>query len=108
MQLPEDHSGTHYGLFVDDKLVSVVSLFLKDNQLQFRKFATLVDKQGMGYGSKLLRYVMNEYLSSEIHSIWCNAREEKCLFYERFGLKQTKQKFSKAGINYIIMKKSIN
>ena len=36
LQLPDDESGEHLGLFDGDTLCSVISLFLKDGSLQFR------------------------------------------------------------------------
>lgn len=108
VQLPEDKAGTHYGLFEENELISVISLFLKNNQIQFRKFATHTDKQGLGYGSKLLSYIIAEADQSGAQSIWCNAREEKCMFYEKFGLNRTEKGFKKAGIDYVIMERMIS
>lgn len=107
VQLPEDHEGSHYGLFEENELISVISLFLKDDQLQFRKFATRIDKQGLGFGTKLLSHVIAEADQSGAKSIWCNAREEKCMFYEKFGLKKTERRFTKAGKDYVIMERII-
>ena len=46
VQLEADEFGAHYGLFVKDELVSIISLFIDDNnrEAQFRKFATLETK----------------------------------------------------------------
>ena len=58
VKLPEDKDGLHLGLYVENELISVISLFVSGEELQFRKFATLEDKQGCGYGSKLLNKVL--------------------------------------------------
>ena len=54
--LPQDEEGLHYGLFKEDKLISVISLFINQEEAQFRKFATATEAQGKGYGSALLHH----------------------------------------------------
>lgn len=104
VKVDNDKEGIHFGLFVDQDLVSVVSLFLRDNDLQFRKFATLVSHQGNGYGTQLLTHALNS-LSNEANRIWCNARVDKQSYYHKFGLKATHHTFTKGGIDYVIMEK---
>ena len=59
IQLPEDKNGIHFGLYVNNDLKSVVSLFSTNTHTaQFRKFATKIEEQGKGYGSKLLLHLM--------------------------------------------------
>lgn len=108
VKLPNDKHGIHYGLFSDDKMTSIVSAFITDNEAQFRKFATLNDEQGKGYGSKLLNHLFHELAKLEITKIWCNARTDKTRFYERFGMIETKRRFDKGGISYVIMEKSVS
>jgi len=103
IKLKDDPKGIHYGYFIEDKLVSVISVFITDNTAQFRKFATLEAYQGKGYGSKLLTHVLDSITSLDY--IWCNARLEKTGFYEAFGMFKTDETFEKGGIDYIIMKK---
>lgn len=105
VKVPEDQEGTHYGLFLNDRLISVISLFYKDNTLQFRKFATLGEEQGKGYGTALLNFVMALAESQGIQRIWCNARVHKKVFYEQFGMKSTLEAFDKDGASYVIMEK---
>ncbi len=105
VKLPNDKNGSHFGLFVNDKLVSIVSAFISGEEAQFRKFATVKEEQGKGYGSKLLTYLMKELTTDRIERIWCNARVDKTGFYERFGMKKTDRSFSKGGIDYIIMER---
>lgn len=107
VQLKDDNTGTHWGLFVEDRLVSVVSLFIEHKQAQFRKFATLQQEQGKGYGSKLLRHVMEEAALHGADRIWCNARQDKAGFYRKFGLSETDEAFDKDGIAYVIMQTSL-
>lgn len=106
IKLPEDADGKHFGLFVDDKLVSVISLFINKHEAQFRKFATLETEQGKGYGTKLLTYVISNVSKNfNITRLWCNARVEKTDFYSHFGLQPTEKKFTKGGIDYVIMER---
>ena len=60
IKLEDDDLGTHFGLFKEDILISVISLFISNEEGQFRKFATLQQEQGKGYGSMLLDYVIKE------------------------------------------------
>jgi GNAT superfamily N-acetyltransferase len=101
--LSEDEKGLHYGLFIDDRLISVVSLFVDHNEAQFRKFATVSEQQGKGIGTALLTHLMKEVQSMGITRLWCNARTEKASFYQKFGFQKTNQEFSKKGQIYVMM-----
>ena len=52
IKMEKDPEGLHLGLF-DPHLLSVVSLFKKGNEIQFRKLGTLNAFQGRGYGTHL-------------------------------------------------------
>ena len=103
VKLPADEEGLHLGLFVQGKLTSIVSAFIVDYKAQFRKFATLEEGQGKGYGSRLLSYLFNELKSKDVTVIWCNARVDKATYYEQFGLRRTNQCFARGEIEYVIM-----
>ena len=103
VKLPNDSEGMHYGLYQGETLLSVVSLFVKDDEAQFRKFATLAKQQGKGLGSQLLEHLIDEAKRQGVKRLWCNARVDKTGFYERFGMTTTNQTFSKGGIDYVIM-----
>jgi predicted GNAT family N-acyltransferase len=108
VQLPDDESGRHLGLYVDNVLVSIVSLFERGDDLQFRKFATLVTEQGKGYGSDLLQYVMDLGVAEGSRSIWCNARVSARGFYERFGMHTTGVTWRQKDIEFVKMEKQFN
>lgn len=108
MRLEEDINGLHFGLFTDNKLITIVSVFDKNNSLQFRKFATNKEYQQKGYGSTLLKYIIDFAIQQKKSSIWCNARESATGFYKKLGFEETNEKFTRSGINYIIMKKELN
>ncbi|TPE43042.1 GNAT family N-acetyltransferase [Pontibacter mangrovi] len=107
VQLPEDENGQHFGLYLSGELVSVVSLFVEGERAQFRKFATLPQHQGKGYGSKLLQHLIEQARAQGITQLWCNARQEKAAFYKRFGLQETNHTFMKGGKEYVVMEGSI-
>ncbi|MFY0592357.1 GNAT family N-acetyltransferase [Roseivirga sp.] len=105
VKLAEDMRGLHFGLFENDRLVSVVSLFITDSEAQFRKLATLVAHQGKGYGSALINHILEESKALNISRIWCNARLDKTSFYHKFDLKETAHSFVKNGQSYVVMEK---
>lgn len=108
VKLPNDDQGKHFGLFINDQLISVISLFIVDQEAQFRKFATLSEHQGKGYGSLLLKHIMNVAAEQNIQKIWCNARMDKSDYYKKFGLTLTHETFDKGGINYVIMERTFD
>jgi len=101
IKLDCDPEGDHYGFYIENKLVSVISVFKTPYGYQFRKFATLQAYQGQGIGSELLKYIIDKY-----RDVWCNARIEKTDFYKKFGLQETEQTFIRDGKEYVIMKRS--
>ncbi|WP_200897660.1 GNAT family N-acetyltransferase [Paenibacillus wulumuqiensis] len=105
VKLKDDDQGRHYGLLVGGQLISVISLFIDHNEAQFRKFATLTDRQGKGYGSYLLSYVLQEVEQAGIRRIYCNARAEKTGFYSKFGLAPTEESFIRGDKQYVIMER---
>ena len=105
IKLEDDDLGIHYGLFKGSSLISVISLFIISDECQFRKFATLQQEQGKGYGSKLLNHVIKEAQNNDLKKIWCNARKNKLDFYKKFGLQETNASFIKDGKHYVIMEK---
>lgn len=107
IKLRNDDLGIHYGLFKDNILISVVSLFVSKDEAQFRKFATLPEEQCKGYGSALLHFVLEEASNLGIKKIWCNARINKSDYYQKFGLQETGENFKKENKVYVIMEREI-
>lgn len=103
VSLKNDNEARHFGLFVNGEITSIISLFIENNEAQFRKFATLIEFQGFGYGSILLKHIVSLIQKENLKKLWCNARVEKSKFYEKFNLKTTDKKFVKGGIDYVIM-----
>ena len=107
VKLEADAAGLHWGVYNDNTLVSVISVFIEGNSLQFRKFATIVTQQGKGYGSALLQYTMDWAAANHIESIWCNARTTATGMYRRFGMNPTGEPWQKYGLEFIKMEKQL-
>ena len=105
IKLEEDERGTHFALFEGNKIISVISLFRAGDELQFRKFATLKEYQGKGYGTALLNYVINIAKMESVTRLWCNARRSAAPFYAKFGFQETAHSFFKDGYDFVIMER---
>ena len=109
VQLPGDETALHFGLFVITEsnsklLVSCLSLFSSDADLQLRKFATLPSQQQQGWGSKLLRHVLKKAsLLAKERPIVLDARQEKEAFYASFGFQREGKPFEKNDRFYVRM-----
>lgn len=99
--LADDAEGIHLGLFVQESCVSVLSLFEKPNGIQLRKFGTLPELQGNGYGTKLLLHA----LENSNGRVYLNARVDKMDFYRKFGFLETEEAFTRNDIDYYVMEK---
>ncbi|GGH36505.1 N-acetyltransferase [Dyadobacter endophyticus] len=100
VKVPEDESGTHFGLYLDGSLVSVISLFGEGENIRFRKFATLPGFQGKGLGSRLLQHAIAYAQTQGYTRMWCDARADALGFYERFQFKKFSEPFFKEHISY--------
>ena len=105
VKLDEDDFGIHLGLFHDNKLITIVSLFEYGEEIQFRKFATDSNYQRMGFGKQMLAYILDYAKEKQFKKVWCNARTSASKFYQIFGFSETDKAFSKNGIDYVIMEK---
>ena len=103
VQLEEDNAGLHFGVFDQDKLVSVVSCFIANTEMQFRKLATLEEYQGKGIATLLLNHILKLAKEKGLRTVWCNARTNKKSFYEKFGMMATGKTFIKSGQEFSIM-----
>ncbi len=109
IKLENDPVGQHFAVLIDEEIVSVISLFIdqENNCAQFRKFATRIHHQGNGYGGLLLRKVIDvakkEIGSQSSAVLWCNARLSATVLYEKYGLIKTDRTFEKGGQQYVIM-----
>jgi predicted GNAT family N-acyltransferase len=105
IKLPKDDYGLHFGLFHEEKLISVISLFIENDVAQFRKFATEISEQGKGYGSILLNHIIEESIKNNVKNLWCNARMTALGFYEKFGFEAVSETWINHEIEYVKMER---
>lgn len=107
-------STNHYGLFENNSLQGIISLFescnpiFKENkQMQIRGMAVLDQNQGKGYGKQLVQYCENLLAASDTELIWFNARENARGFYQKLGYTTQGEPFNieSIGIHYVMWKK---
>ena len=86
----DDENTTHFGLYVEDKLVGIISIFKENNilfpelnQFQIRGMAVLEAFQGKGFGAELVKEAENHCISLNTDLIWFNARENAVPFYKK-------------------------
>lgn len=108
-------STVHFGLFVDENLIGIVSVFRKnnsifnfENQFQIRGMAILKEHQKKGYGKMLLEHAETYIKNESGQLIWFNARENAVAFYEKLNYIKVGNPFNIADIGFhYIMKKEI-
>lgn len=105
VKLPDDERGLHIGVFEENKLVSVMSIFMEGRDVQFRKLATRNDLQNKGYATALMKWLIDYAKDVKLNRLWCNSRIEAKGFYSKFGYKETDNTFSKDGYDFIVMEK---
>lgn len=107
-----DNDTTHFGFFVDEKLVSVATIlksshpYFEGNQYQLRGMATLSEYQGKEIGSKLLTKIMNYLASENAEILWFNARIKALTFYQKLGFQTIGEVFDipYVGGHYVMFK----
>lgn len=104
IKLNNDVNGIHFGLFSKDQLTTVISLFEENEEIwQFRKFATLPNAQGKGYGTLMLNHIIQFVKDQKGSKLWCNARRSVSPFYKAFGFYKTEKCYTQHGIEFVIM-----
>ncbi|GAB2974374.1 GNAT family N-acetyltransferase [Mucilaginibacter puniceus] len=103
MEMEEDNHGYHFGAFMDNELVGVVSLFKNGDDFQFRKFAVDEPMQGKGIGETMLKHLINFALNENAKRLWCNARVTAIGFYLKYGFTHTGQFFTKNRFDYEVL-----
>lgn len=86
----------HFGLYLDHKLVGIISLFKKNNlhfletnQYQIRGMAVLENHRKKNFGKALILHSEKQCSELNVELIWFNARVEAIGFYEKMGYKKT-------------------
>ncbi|GAB4024151.1 GNAT family N-acetyltransferase [Spirosoma gilvum] len=100
VKVENDSEGYHFGAFLADDLVAVISLFIDGETARFRKFAARPDCQRRGIGTRLLNHVIAEARRLGATILWCDARLDAADFYRRFGMEAVSDTFYKGPIPY--------
>jgi predicted GNAT family N-acyltransferase len=101
-----DDVASHYGVYLNNTLVSVASIYVEGRVARLRKFATLENFQGRGAGTQLISYIVAELKQAGIEIFWCDARTTAVGFYKNFGMEVQGAEFVKSGIGYYKMEVS--
>ena len=111
----DDVNTVHFGLFQDQELIGVVSVyqvqnpeFIENNQFQIRGMAILPEFQGKGFGEKLLKEAEKHCWKEQADLIWFNARERAISFYKKSGYEIIGKSFyiTDVGTHFVMHKKS--
>jgi GNAT superfamily N-acetyltransferase len=110
----DDAIGTkHFGIFDDQMLVGVASLFGStsnlfdvDNQFQLRGMAVLESHQKKGFGADLVKHAETYAKNNDGKIIWFNARIAAVSFYEKLRYRIMGEPFDIAdvGKHYVMYK----
>lgn len=104
----------HFGLFEDDTLQGIVSLYENSNslfkatrQIQIRGMAVIEHNQGKSYGKQLVQHCEQYLTDTDCELIWFNARENAKGFYQKLGYAIHGEPFNieGIGIHYVMWKK---
>ena len=114
----DDDEGTiHLGVFNDDAVVGVLSIFEANGplfegkaQYQLRGMAVLPEYQKKGLGELLMQAAEDNISAKGGEVIWFNAREIAVGFYKKMGYAITGEPFSigDIGIHYVMYKQLQN
>lgn len=111
----DDTTTTHFGLFENENIIGVVSvfktnslLFSEKTQFQIRGMAVLENFQSKGYGEQLLKAAENFCWQEKASLIWFNAREKAVSFYKKLGYTVLGDSFNipDVGIHFVMFKKN--
>ena len=110
-----DSTTTHFGLFEDENIIGVVSvyktnslLFTDEIQYQIRGMAVLENFQNKGYGEQLLKAAEKFCWKEKANLIWFNAREKAVSFYSKLKYKIVGNSFDipDVGIHFVMFKRN--
>jgi predicted GNAT family N-acyltransferase len=104
---------THFGLFDDEKLIGVASIFKvnnenfeQNNQFQLRGMGILSEYQGSGFGNALLDEICSFVKVKNGEILWFNARENAVKFYQNCGFSVLGDSFEipEIGIHFVMFR----
>ena len=97
---PHDDDGTHFGAYLINTLVGIVSYYHQSHPDKFdpkawrlRGMATLEEYRRIGVGKTLIE-IGNKFVKQQGgNSVWCNARKSAVGFYEKFNFNVISEEF---------------
>ncbi|MBA6155451.1 GNAT family N-acetyltransferase [Tenacibaculum sp. S7007] len=98
-----DKETFHLGGYYEEELVGIATFMkndiesLKGSQYQLRGMATTTKARGKGLGKHIINKAVAILKEKQIDFLWCNARKEAVLFYEKLS-------FAKIGAEFIVEK----
>ncbi|MDP5202468.1 GNAT family N-acetyltransferase [Flavobacterium sp. DG2-3] len=104
----------HFGLFDDENLIGIISLFNKintifaaQNQAQIRGMAVLETHQKKGFGEALVKHCETYCNKNKVDLIWFNARTAAVGFYQKLNYQPLGESFDikDVGEHYLMFKK---
>lgn len=104
----------HFGLFSDENLTGIISLFNQSNpifaekfQAQIRGMAILDHHQKKGYGEALVKHCETYCKDNQTNLIWFNARTAAVGFYKKMNYQVLGEAFNikEVGEHYLMFKK---
>jgi GNAT superfamily N-acetyltransferase len=107
----------HFGLYIEQELVGIVSLFQKcnpvfkeQNQYQIRGMAVLQNHQRKDFGKALILHSEAYCKNQNVDLIWFNARVEAVGFYEKMGYQKNGSSFEipDVGEHILMFKENVN
>jgi ribosomal protein S18 acetylase RimI-like enzyme len=110
----DEATTTHFGLFKNEKLIGVVSVFKTKNELfnaesqfQIRGMAVLEEFQNQGFGAQLLKEAEKFCIEEKTNLIWFNAREKAVSFYKKLGFESIGDSFeiNTIGTHFVMLKR---
>ncbi len=96
-----DDEALHIGAYEGEALIGVGSFFFDPPFVRLRKLAVLPEKQGRGIGSKLIRFAASQPEVQKADQLWCDARQDAVVFYQRLGFTLEGEVFEKTGVSYL-------
>ncbi|KZL20121.1 Acetyltransferase (GNAT) family protein [Pseudovibrio axinellae] len=101
VKVPKDEQALHIGAYEGENLIGVGSFFSDLPFVRLRKLAVLPEKQGCGVGSRLIRFAASQPDLQKAEQLWCDARQDAVLFYQRLGFRIEGDTFEKSGVVYV-------
>ena len=107
-----DKETMHFGAFIDNVLVGIVSLMQNNNpffngkHFQLRGMAVATNHHGKSIGTKLVAHIITICEQQNTAILWCNAREKAIDFYKKQGFNTEGKPFNikHVGMHYTVFK----